>query len=305
VTGARLSLSNVSQPTRQLYCGGHQHAGSATSVVASLTVVRRELRSGCGRLGRLVAATATSVTSRHNSARSRVGLPPMPQPWSHRLQPGWHEQVHSDSDSPVLNPAELTVECWVMWNNLDTPAPASIPASNTSSSSRTRARVTSKATSSAKTAPGTTSFSGSYLRSGELVRIDSTSPVTTNVWYHLAGVRGSNYIQIYFNGRLEAQTNVDFRKTTAIGRSTSAPREVLLRSQAERVIDEVASTTGRCRVTKSPPFMPWAAAASARAPTHSHRRPTPEPGGRARQQRLLRRHRDWRRPHALSMAVQR
>ena len=46
--------------------------------------------------------------------------------------------------------------------------------------------------------------------SGQLVRIDTTSPVTTNVWYHLAGVRGSNYIQIYFNGRLEAQTNVNF-----------------------------------------------------------------------------------------------
>jgi hypothetical protein len=46
--------------------------------------------------------------------------------------------------------------------------------------------------------------------SGELVRIDSTSPVTTNVWYHLAGVRGSNYISIYFNGKLEAQTPVNF-----------------------------------------------------------------------------------------------
>jgi hypothetical protein len=34
--------------------------------------------------------------------------------------------------------------------------------------------------------------------------------VMTNVWYHVAGVRGSNYIQIYVNGQLQGQTNVSF-----------------------------------------------------------------------------------------------
>ena len=40
--------------------------------------------------------------------------------------------------------------------------------------------------------------------------MESVTTVKTNVWYHLAGVRGSNYIQLYVNGQLEAQTSVDF-----------------------------------------------------------------------------------------------
>src|SRR5262249_10099016 len=46
--------------------------------------------------------------------------------------------------------------------------------------------------------------------SGQEIEIDSTTPLTTNVWYHVAGVRGSNFTQIYFNGQLQAQTNVNF-----------------------------------------------------------------------------------------------
>ena len=40
--------------------------------------------------------------------------------------------------------------------------------------------------------------------------VESVTTVKTNVWYHLAGVRGSNYIQLYVNGQLEAETSVDF-----------------------------------------------------------------------------------------------
>src|SRR5208283_2995246 len=45
---------------------------------------------------------------------------------------------------------------------------------------------------------------------GDNVYVESVTTVKTNVWYHLAGVRGSNYIQLYVNGQLEAQTSVDF-----------------------------------------------------------------------------------------------
>jgi hypothetical protein len=114
-------------------------------------------------------------------------------------------------DSPALKPAELTVECWVMWNNLDTPGTSVYPGQQ---------YIVFKQNSR------TTDFEGYVLSkdrtwddiilwevtsaSGQLVRIDSTSRVTTNVWYHLAGVRGSNYIQIYFNGQLEAEATVTF-----------------------------------------------------------------------------------------------
>ena len=40
--------------------------------------------------------------------------------------------------------------------------------------------------------------------------VESQTFVQTNVWYHVAGVRGSNYIQIYVNGVMECQSNIDF-----------------------------------------------------------------------------------------------
>src|SRR5204862_1526017 len=40
--------------------------------------------------------------------------------------------------------------------------------------------------------------------------VQSSSSISTNTWYHVAGVRGSNSLQIYVNGQLESQTNVSF-----------------------------------------------------------------------------------------------
>jgi Concanavalin A-like lectin/glucanases superfamily/Immunoglobulin domain len=114
-------------------------------------------------------------------------------------------------DSPVLKPAQLTVECWVKWNNLNTPGTSVYPGQQyivfkqNSRMSDFEGYVLSKD----RTWDDIILWEVTCA-SGQLVRIDSTSPVTTNVWYHLAGVRGSNYIQLYFNGRLEAQTGVDF-----------------------------------------------------------------------------------------------
>src|SRR5262249_40521231 len=41
-------------------------------------------------------------------------------------------------------------------------------------------------------------------------KLDSTTVLSTGVWYHVAGVRGSNYLQLYVNGALEAQTSVSY-----------------------------------------------------------------------------------------------
>ena len=45
---------------------------------------------------------------------------------------------------------------------------------------------------------------------GELIRVDSVSTVVTGVWYHVAGVRGPDYVKLYKDGQLEVQTNVYF-----------------------------------------------------------------------------------------------
>ncbi|TLY32977.1 MAG: LamG domain-containing protein, partial [Ignavibacteria bacterium] len=39
---------------------------------------------------------------------------------------------------------------------------------------------------------------------------NSVTIVTTNVWYHIAGVRGANYLQLYVNGQLESTVTVNF-----------------------------------------------------------------------------------------------
>jgi hypothetical protein len=45
---------------------------------------------------------------------------------------------------------------------------------------------------------------------GTLIRIDTVSTVVTGQWFHVVGVRGPDFSQVYLNGKLEAQTNVNF-----------------------------------------------------------------------------------------------
>jgi len=46
--------------------------------------------------------------------------------------------------------------------------------------------------------------------SGQSAEIRSATAVATGVWYHVTGVRGTTFTQLYVNGQLERQTNVVF-----------------------------------------------------------------------------------------------
>ena len=94
--------------------------------------------------------------------------------------------------------------------------------------------------------------------------------MTTNVWYHLAAVRGSNFIQLYVNGQLDSQTNVSFPQdygTNALYFGTSgqpywdrklkgALDEVSLYNRAlaagEIAGIYAAGSAGKCRAPSSP-----------------------------------------------------
>ena len=79
--------------------------------------------------------------------------------------------------------------------------------------------------------------------------------VATGIWYHVAGVRGSNFVQLYVNGRLENQTNITFAQDYGNTRSTSAPRAKPTGTASSRACwTRCPSTTGRFPRTKSPPF---------------------------------------------------
>jgi hypothetical protein len=116
-------------------------------------------------------------------------------------------------DSPVFHPTNLTVEAWVNFNSLDSPALGGAYPGEQYIVFEQNSR--------------TNSFEGFFLgkgrvagrdlfvltvssAAGQTVELDSVATVTTGAWFHVAGVRGSNYIQLYVNGQLDSQTNVSF-----------------------------------------------------------------------------------------------
>ena len=110
-------------------------------------------------------------------------------------------------DAPSLRPTNLTIEAWVRFDSLDsavTGAPAGEQfivlkrGSNFEGYDLGKTRVGSNDVFRFLVAPA--SGADSLVRSSTLV--------VTGVWYHIAGVIESNFIQIYVNGRLEGQTNV-------------------------------------------------------------------------------------------------
>ncbi len=117
------------------------------------------------------------------------------------------------ADNAALRPTNLTVEAWVQFAALDSPGSGTAPAGDQ--------YIVFKQNSQQGNFEGydlsKTRVNGSDVfrfmvssSSGESALVLSSTLVTTGVWYHVAGVRGPNTTQIYVNGQLEAQTNVDF-----------------------------------------------------------------------------------------------
>jgi subtilisin-like proprotein convertase family protein len=114
-------------------------------------------------------------------------------------------------DSPDLRPTNLTVEAWVLFTSLN---------SSGNSTAGQQYIVFKQNTRSSN-------FEGFYLgkrrqggrdnftfvvssSSGSSAEVDSSTAIATNVWYHVAGVRGSNFIQLYVNGVSAGQATVNF-----------------------------------------------------------------------------------------------
>jgi len=114
-------------------------------------------------------------------------------------------------DSPLLKPTNLTVMCWVRFASLNSPGNTPnlgqqyiIFKQNSRNSAFEGFDLSKYRTSADVFAFRATSASGQEL---ELL---SVTTISTNIWYHIAGVRGPNFLQLYVNGQLAAQTNVSF-----------------------------------------------------------------------------------------------
>jgi hypothetical protein len=114
-------------------------------------------------------------------------------------------------DSPSTRPTNVTVECWVNFDRMD--SDGTNPQGN--------AYLVFKQNTRSSTFEGI-NLAKHRVAAGEIivwevssaagvpVQIDSVSLVVTGVWYHVVGVRGSNFTQLYINGQLESQGVVNF-----------------------------------------------------------------------------------------------
>jgi len=121
-------------------------------------------------------------------------------------------------DSPALHPTNLTIEAWVRCDLLDTPSVPGISYpgqqyivfKQNTNFYNFEGFVLAKDRHPPHLGTNDTWCFETTSVSGSNVFLESVTTVRTGVWYHVAGVRGSNYIQLYVNGQLEGQTNVDF-----------------------------------------------------------------------------------------------
>lgn len=117
-------------------------------------------------------------------------------------------------NSPILQPTNFTIECWVQFSGLD-----SSPGTSTSPAGDQYIvfKQNSRSTDFEGFDLSKTRVSGSdYFRflvvstAGQTAQVLSSSTISTGVWYHVAAVRGANFLQLYVNGSLQRQTNVTF-----------------------------------------------------------------------------------------------
>ena len=116
-------------------------------------------------------------------------------------------------DSPILRPANFTIEAWVRFTSLDSAGSGSSPAGDQYIVFKQNTRTSDFEgfeLGKTRVAGGDVFRLRIASATGQPAEIDSATLVTPSVWYHVAGVRGSNFTQLYVNGRLESQTNVSF-----------------------------------------------------------------------------------------------
>jgi hypothetical protein len=114
-------------------------------------------------------------------------------------------------DTAVLRPTNLTVEAWVRFDGLDS-------AGNSSAGQqyivfRQNSRSTAFegfALTKTRSTNGDNFVFQVSSAAGVTISARSAAMVSTGLWYDVAGVRGSNFIQLFVNGQLQAQAAVGF-----------------------------------------------------------------------------------------------
>jgi lysophospholipase L1-like esterase len=115
-------------------------------------------------------------------------------------------------DASALRPTNLTIEAWVQFSSLNSfVSGASLGDQYIVFKQNTRSGDFEGYALSKTRVGGTDVFAFVVTsESGQSAVTLSTTALAAGVWYHVAAVRGTNFTQIYVNGRLEGQGTVSF-----------------------------------------------------------------------------------------------
>ena len=118
-------------------------------------------------------------------------------------------------DSFSLDQSNVTIETWVEFDSLDSdgnssPGDQYLIFKQNSSTLVQIGMFEGFALSKVRGPNGDTFLFRVSDPAGQTVALPSVTLISTSAWYHLAAVRGPDFLQLYVNGQLEGQTNVPF-----------------------------------------------------------------------------------------------
>jgi subtilisin-like proprotein convertase family protein len=221
ITGSGNSLLSISS-VQTNDAGGYQVivtnlAGGVTSSVATLTVTTS--LGGC--LGSAPAGiigwwpgegNALDVAGTDNGSLVGGATANTPGVVGNAFNFDGTNGYVSIPDNSLLRPTNLTIECWVRFTSLNSPGNASVGQQYIvfKQNSRTTGQFEGYTLGKERLSPSDFFTFQVTSSSGASASVDSTTAIQTGVWYHVAATRGPNYIQIFVNGKLEAQASVSF-----------------------------------------------------------------------------------------------
>jgi hypothetical protein len=119
------------------------------------------------------------------------------------------------ADAPSLHPTNLTIEAWVRFSSLDSQGSGNSPAGQQYLVFHQNSQTKNfEGFELGKTRLGGRDYFEFVVSpaTGQAVAIQSATSISTGVWYHVAGVRGANFLQLYINGVMERQATVSFEQ---------------------------------------------------------------------------------------------
>jgi hypothetical protein len=191
-------------------------AGSVTSVVAALTVV---MPGSCappppGLVGWWPGdGNANDITGTNNGTLQGGATASATGVVAQALNFDGTNSFVQIPDSPALKPTNLTLEAWVNFSGLDSALSGTAPAGDQYIVFKQNSRTyyfEGYSLEKYRFGNGDSFMFTVGSAAGQEVMLVSKTMVRTSVWYHVAAIRGSNFIQLYVNGQLESQTNVAF-----------------------------------------------------------------------------------------------